>query len=78
MIELDPKKPFELFESIGREPLKESLKFRLRCKREKKRGMLSVGFGRTYYVDERGEYVDELPDFETEYAALVREFNELT
>ncbi|MNW19848.1 hypothetical protein D3C71_2200020 [compost metagenome] len=34
------------------------LRFRLQCRTEKKVGMIALGFGRAYWVDANGEYMD--------------------
>jgi hypothetical protein len=52
------------------------LKFRLRCRNEKKVGMVAMGFGAAYWIDENGEYMDsKVPPSELELADLVAELS---
>lgn len=34
------------------------LRFRLRCRTEKKVGMIALGFGQAFWIDANGEYMD--------------------
>lgn len=73
MIEIDPKKPFDIYESVR--DYADMVRFRARCKREGKRGMMSHMFAQ-YHVDEHGAYVDgNIPSIETEMMSLFEELN---
>ncbi|MCV9964807.1 hypothetical protein OIU34_23220 [Pararhizobium sp. BT-229] len=48
------------------------LRFRLRCRAEKKVGIIAMGFGQAFWVDANGEYMDDkVPAWENELADLL-------
>ncbi len=52
------------------------IRFRLQCKREQKVGMIAMGFGRAYWVDVNGEYMDgNIHPKETELNEVLIEFS---
>ena len=71
----DGRHPELILGSMESNDVVEILKFRLRCKREQKVGMITIGFGRSYWVDTNGEYMDgTIHPKETELNEVLIEF----
>lgn len=52
------------------------LRFRLKCKTEKKVGVIFMDFGLAYWIDENGEYMDgKVLEAETELADLYKQLS---
>lgn len=55
------------------------LRFRLRCIREGKVGVVMMPFGQAYYLDAKGNYLDgKIPPGEVELANVLAELKEAT
>ncbi|MCS4089157.1 hypothetical protein [Rhizobium sp. BK176] len=53
------------------------LRFRLKCKTEKKVGVIPMGFGLMYWVDTNGQYMDgKVLEKETELTELLKQLAE--
>ena len=53
------------------------LRFRLKCRNEGKTGVVMLGFGQAFWVDEQGNYMDgAIPPAELELASVLKELGE--
>jgi hypothetical protein len=77
MYELPAGRRFDLsLDSYEANDLVNVLRFRLRCKTEKKVGVIFMGFGLAYWIDENGEYMDgKVLEKESELAELFKQLS---